>query len=420
MKLKKMMLLAAAVILSAPASVIAQVNGAGQEDGLDYNTITTAVPFMRISPDARSGAMGDVGLALSPDANSQYWNVAKIAMSKKDAGFSISYTPWLKDLVNDINLSYLAGYFKFGEEDNKNQAISLGMRYFSLGSISYTDINAQSIGTGQPREFALDAGYSRKLSEKVSIGLSGKYISSNIINGAATAGSNYSPGSSFAVDFGAFYTTPIGQNLGEGLGQRLNLGFAVTNLGQKVSYSTDRSDFLPTNLGIGAAYEYNIDEYNKLTFALDLNKLLVPSPQYVRDSAGAIIGRSYPTDKTVIDGVFSSFGDAPEGGSEELKEVMVSFGAEYGYQDQFFARAGYFRESELKGDRQYFTLGLGVKYNIFGLNFAYLVPSGNGQNRNPLSNTLRFSLMFDFDDFSSIVKGKPKKEDKNTRDSRDD
>ncbi len=417
-----MMLVATIVVMILPEVSTAQVNGSGQqidEEGLDYNTITTAVPFMRISPDARSGAMGDVGLALSPDANAQFWNVAKIAMSEKDAGFSISYTPWLRDLVNDINLSYLAGYFKFGEEGNKNQAISLGMRYFSLGSISYTDVNAQGIGTGQPREFALDAGYSRKLSEKVSIGLSGKYISSNIINGAATAGSNYSPGSSFGVDFGAFYTTPLGQNLGEGLGQRLNVGFAITNLGQKVSYSTDRQDFLPTNLGLGAAYEYNIDEYNKLTFALDLNKLLVPSPQYVRDSAGLIIGRSYPTDKSVIDGVFSSFVDAPEGGSEELKEVMLSFGAEYAYQNQFFARAGYFRESELKGDRQYFTLGLGVKYNIFGLNFAYLVPSGNGANRNPLSNTLRFSLMFDFDDFSSIVKGKPKEESKNSRDSKD-
>lgn len=415
-----MMLVTALVAVMMPDNVLAQVNQSGQQAGLDFNTITTAVPFMRISPDARSGAMGDVGLALSPDANSQYWNVAKLAMSKKEMGVSISYTPWLKDLVPDINLTYLAGYYKFGEEDNKNQAVSLGMRYFSLGDISYTDINAQSIGTGKPREFAIDAGYSRKLSEKVSIGLSGKYISSNIINGAATNGSSYSPGSSFAVDFGAFYTTPIGQDQGEGLGQRLNIGLAVTNLGQKISYSTDRKDFLPTNLGIGAAYEYNIDEYNKLTFALDFNKLLVPSPQYVRDADGAIIGRSYPTEKTVIDGVFSSFGDAPEGGSEELKEIMTSFGAEYSYQDQFFARAGYFRESELKGDRQYFTMGLGVKYNIFGLNFAYLVPSGNGTNRNPLSNTLRFSLMFDFDDFSTIVKGKPKKDDKNSRDSKDD
>jgi len=419
--LKKMMLLAIVASVVMPTVLMAQVGSNGQQQGLEYNTITTAVPFMRISPDARSGAMGDVGLALSPDANSHYWNIAKVAMSKKEAGASISYTPWLKDLVPDINLAYLSGYYKFGEEDNKNQAVSLGLRYFSLGSISYTDINAQSIGTGNPREFAFDAGYSRKLSEKFSIGLAGKFISSNIINGAATQNSSYSPGSSFAVDFGAFFTTPLGQDLGEGLGQRLNIGLALTNLGQKISYSTDRADFLPTNLGLGAAYEYSIDEYNMLTFALDFNKLLVPTPQYIRDSTGAIIGQDARADKTVIDGIFSSFNDAPEGGAEELREVMVSFGAEYSYQNQFFARAGYFSESQQKGDRQYFTLGLGVKYNVFGLDFAYLVPSGNGQNRNPLSNTLRFSLLFDFDNFSNIVKGKPKNEDGgNSRDSKDE
>ncbi len=428
MMLKKMMLTATVAVMIMPMAMQAQTNQnlVGQRvpkgQGLQYNTITTAVPFMRISPDARSGAMGDVGIALSPDANSQYWNVAKLAMSTKEAGASISYTPWLKDLVPDINLTYLSGYFKFGEEDNKNQAVSLGLRYFSLGEINYTDNNAQSIGSGNPREFAFDAGYSRKLSEKVSIGLSGKLINSNIINGAATAGSNYSPGTSFAVDFGAFYTTPIGQNLGEGLGQRLNLGLAVTNLGQKISYSTNRSDFLPTNLGIGAAYEYNVDEYNKLTFALDFNKLLVPSPQYTFDSAtGLPTGYAVPDpNQTVINGVFSSFSDAPEGGSEEFREITTSFGAEYSYQNQFFARAGYFRESEQKGDRQYVTLGLGVKYNVFGLNFAYLVPSGSGANRNPLSNTLRFSLLFDFDNFSKMVKGKPKKDDKSSRDSKDE
>ncbi len=419
MMLKKMMLVALLAAVMVPDTMLAQVNLQGQQAGLDYNTITTAVPFMRISPDARSGSMGDVGIALSPDANSRYWNIGKVAMNKKQAGLSINYTPWLRDLVPDISLADLSAYFKFGEEDNKNQAISLGLRYFSLGEIQYTTIDATSNGTGNPREFAVDAGYSRKLSEKVSIGLSGKYIHSNVIG--RQTGQNSQPGSSFAVDFGAFYTTPIGQNLGEGLGQRLNLGLAVTNLGQKISYGTDRADFLPTNLGIGAAYEYNVDEYNKLTFALDLNKLLVPTPGYDRDSTGAIIGRTYPTEKTVIDGVFSSFGDAPEGGSEELREVMVSFGAEYSYQNQFFARAGYFRESEQKGDRQFFTLGLGVKYNVFGLNFAYLVPSGSAQNRNPLSNTLRFSLMFDFDDFSKIVKGKPKEDSKkNSRDSKDD
>jgi len=407
MMIKK--LLASALILCTLMTTesSAQTSTGGQT--VTYRTITTAVPFMRISPDARSGGMGDVGLAISPDANSQYWNVAKLAMSKKEMGFGISYTPWLKDLVPDINLSYLSGYFKFGEEGNKNQAVSLSMRYFSLGTIQFTDIFATSIGTGQPREFALDAGYSRKLSEKFSIGLAGKYISSNIINGAAvTGGTNYNPGNAFAVDFGVFYTTPFGS--ADGAGSRLNLAAAVSNLGTKISYSTNRKDFLPTNLGLGAAYEYDIDEFNKITFALDLNKLLVPSPLISTDTNGNQT-IYYPTDKTVISGLLGSFSDAPGGGSEELKEMMVSFGAEYSYQDQFFARAGYFYENEIKGDRQYFTLGLGVKYSIFGLNFAYLVPSGTGINRNPLSNTLRFSLLFDFDNLKDIVIGKPKIKD---------
>ena len=412
----------AAVAIMVPTTTWAQsgINGQSQV-GLKYNTITTAVPFMRISPDARSGSMGETGVALSPDANARSWNIGKVAMNKSEAGFSINYTPWLRDLVPDISFADISAFYKFGEEDNKNQAISLGLRYFSLGDINFTTVDAAPAGTGKPREFAIDAGYSRKLSEKFSIGLTGKLINSNILNGATNQnGQNFSPGTSFAVDFGAFFTTPLGQDLGEGLGQRLNLGLAVSNLGQKISYGPDRADFLPTNLGIGAAYEYNIDEYNMLTFALDFNKLLVPSPGYTYDSLGNIDGRTYPTETTVINGVFSSFGDAPEGGKEELREIMTSFGAEYSYQKQFFARAGYFREAEQKGDRQYFTLGLGVKYNIFGLNFAYLVPSGSGATRNPLSNTLRFSLMFDFDEFSSIVKGKPKEEDKSERDSVDE
>lgn len=423
MMLKKIMLVTALVAAIMPQSIFAQVTTVGQQTGLEYNTITTAVPFMRISPDARSGAMGEVGLALSPDANSRFWNIGKVAMSKQEAGLSINYTPWLRDLVPDISLTDLSGYYKFGEEDNKNQALSFGLRYFSLGDIQFTNAQAANLNVGKPREYAFDLGYSRKLSEKVSIGLSGKYIHSDVLNGSGGTGSGVatSPGNSFAVDFGAYYTTPLGQDLGEGLGQRLNVGLAVTNLGQKISYSTERADFLPTNLGLGVAYEYSIDEYNMLTFALDFNKLLVPTPGYLYDSAGTtIVGRTYPTETTVINGVFSSFNDAPEGGAEEFREISTSFGAEYSYQKQFFARAGYFRESEQKGDRQYFTLGLGVKYNIFGLNFAYLVPSGSGATRNPLSNTLRFSLMFDFDDFSTIVKGQPKEDSKKSgRDSKE-
>ena len=381
----------------------------GQKTGPDYTTITTAVPFMRICPDARSGAMGDVGVAIDPDANAQYWNVSKVVMSDKDAGVSITYTPWLKDLVPDIFLAYIAGYLKFGEADNKNQAISLSMRYFNLGSINYTTIDATPAGTGNPREMAFDLGYSRKLSDNFSIGLTGKYIYSNIINGAGNSqGLNYKPGKSFGVDFGAFYRKQLKSSDESGQGSYINAGIAITNLGTKVSYSNSRRDFIPTNLGIGVAYNYQIDEFNKFTVSLDANKLLVPSPQWVKDSNGNYTFLP-PSDKSVISGVLGSFSDATGGSAEELREVMVGIGAEYGYQNQFFARAGYFYESKQKGDRRFLSLGLGVKYNVFGLNFAYLVPSGSGVSRNPLSNTLRFSLMFDFADFSKIAQGKSDK-----------
>lgn len=392
-----------------------------QLDGRDYNTITTAVPFMRISPDARSGAMGDVGIAISPDANAQFWNVSKLAMSEKEAGVSITYTPWLKDLVPDIFLFYGAAYAKFGEKDNKNQAVSLSMRYFSLGDINYTTIDAQSAGTGKPREFSFDLGYSRKLSDNLSIGLSGKYIHSNIINGAGnTGGVTFKPGNSFAVDFGAFYTKDLKMNDETGQSSSINAGLAITNLGSKISYTNDRKDFIPTNLGLGLAYNYNIDEFNKLTIAVDANKLLVPSPQWTEDSLGNVT-QTYPFEKSLMSGVLGSFGDAPGGMSEEIKEIMLSLGAEYSYQNQFFARAGYFYESKLKGDRRFLTVGVGVKYSIFGLNFSYLVPSGSGINRNPLSNTLRFSLLFDFDDLNKVVFGSSKKEsDDDKKDSKDD
>lgn len=413
MTVKNIKSLACLALSLASTSLFAQTSPT--LDGRDYNTITTAVPFMRISPDARSGAMGDVGIAISPDANSQFWNVSKLAMSERDAGLSITYTPWLKDLVPDIFLAYIAGYAKFGEKDNKNQAVSFSMRYFSLGDINYTDINAQPAGTGKPREFSFDLGYSRKLSDNLSIGLSGKIIHSNIINGAGNSnGVTYKPGTAYAVDFGMFFTKPLNFNEETGQGSSVNAGLAITNLGSKISYSNDRKDFIPTNLGLGLAYNYNIDEFNKLSIGLDLNKLLVPSPQITEDSSGNLI-QTYPTDKNVLSGLFGSFSDAPGGGSEEIKEIMVGIGAEYSYQNQFFARAGYFYENKYKGDRRFLTVGVGVKYSMFGLNFSYLVPSGSGINRNPLSNTLRFSLLFDVEDFGKLVKPKSDDDDNDDR-----
>jgi hypothetical protein len=362
----------------------AQTNISGQKAG----TITTAVPFLRISPDARSGAMGDVGIALSPDANSQYWNVAKLATSKKDLGISVTYTPWLKDLVPDVFLAYLSAYKKFGE--NKNQAISASLRYFNLGNIDYTSIDAQPVGSGKPREFAFDVGYSRSFSPNLALGVSLRYISSNIAAGAPDNGT-YSPGSAIAGDVGIYYSKT--KEISEDRSGTFSAGAVLSNVGSKISYSQTQEDFLPINLGIGVAYTYKIDAYNKITGAIDLNKSLVPAPIYGKTASGADTG--YIPEKGVVAGMINSFSKAPPGYG-----TTVSIGGEYWYQDQFAVRAGYFYENKNNGDRQYFTCGLGVRYNVFGLNFSYLVPSGSGVARNPLSNTLRFSLTFDFDKIS--------------------
>lgn len=358
--------------------------------GQKIGTITTAVPFLRISPDARSGGMGDVGIALSPDANAQYWNVAKLATSTKDLGISVTYTPWLKDLVPDVFLAYLSAYKKFGE--NNNQAISMSMRYFNLGNIQYTDKDANESGSGKPREFAFDVGYSRRLSTDLSLGVSLRYINSNIAAGATTeAGSTYSPGSAFAGDVGVYYNKT--KEISEARSGTFSAGAVLSNVGSKITYSETQRDFLPINLGLGVAYTYKIDAYNKITGALDLNKSLVPAPIYGKTASGADTG--YLPDQGIVTGMLNSFTKAPPGYG-----TTVSVGGEYWYQDQFAVRAGYFYENKNNGDRQYFTCGLGVRYNIFGLNFSYLIPSGSGVARNPLSNTLRFSLTFDFDKIS--------------------
>ncbi len=360
------------------------------------NTVTTAVPFLRISPDARSGAMGDVGIAISPDANAQYWNLSKLPFAEKPYGVSVTYTPWLKDLVPDIFLGYISGYAKIGEK--QDQAISASLRYFSLGEINYTDENGGSLGTGKPNEFSFDAGYSRKLSDYLSVGLGFRYIhsaiASGVINNGTGASAQYKPGNAFGADLGVYYTKT--KEIDEFRNHNLSLGAVLSNVGSKISYTSTRKDFIPINLGLGGAYTYQADEYNKITFALDINKLLVPTPQDTNTVAGDPPNYVIP-EKSVVSGMLGSFSDAPGGFSEELKEFQVSLGAEYWYQNQFAVRAGYFYENKDKGDRQYLTVGLGVRYNVFNLNFAYLIPSGSGINRNPLSNTLRFSLLFNFD-----------------------
>ena len=351
----------------------------------NINVVTTAVPFLRISPDARSGAMGDVGIATSADANSNFWNLAKTPFATNKAGVAATYTPWLKDLgLNDVYLASLAGFYKIDE----TSAVSASVRYFSLGNIQFTDNLGNDLSTFRPREFAVDLGYSRKLSSKLALGVALRYINSNLASGTIN-GNTYKTGSSVAGDIHLFH------NGAKENGEGFNYGVTLSNLGAKISYTSDatQKDFIPANLGLGGAYTKVFDESNKLTFGVDLHKLLVPTPPSVGDSAGLADYR-----KTgVVSSWFKSFGDAPGKFSEEIQEVSLSAGAEYWYNNQFALRAGYFYEHPNKGNRKYFTVGAGLKYNMFGLNFSYLLPQGSGVNRNPLSNTLRFSLVFDFD-----------------------
>ncbi len=364
------------LLVSATSFVHAQGNS--------INVVTSAVPFLRISPDARSGGMGDVGIATAPDANAAFWNLAKTPFNTNNGGISVTYTPWLKDLgLNDVYLASLSGYYKLDEE----QAISSSLRYFSLGSIQFTDNLGNDLSSYRPREFAFDAGYSRKLSNNLSLGIALRYINSNLASGTIN-GVAYKAGSSVAADLSMFHT---GASAG---GSGFNYGVTLSNLGSKISYTSDanQKDFIPASLGLGVAYIKEVDPTNKITFGLDIHKLLVPTPPLVGDSAGLANYRS----KGVVGSWFSSFGDAPGGFSEELKEFQASLGVEYWYNNQFALRTGYFYENPIKGNRQYFTLGAGLKYSTYGLNFSYLLPSGSGVSRNPLSNTLRFSLVFDF------------------------
>lgn len=382
-------LTAALLLLTGSIAVKAQTD--------TINVVTTAVPFLRISPDSRAGAMGDVGIATSADANSAFWNLAKTPFATNNLGIGLTYTPWLKDLgLNDVYLLSLAGYYKLDDQ----QAISASLRYFSLGNIQFTDENGTNLQEGRPREFGIDVGYARKLSDKLGLGVALRYIHSNLAGGVSSSGTNYKAGNAVAGDLSFFYNGVSETNGG------WNLGATLTNLGSKIGYTNDaqQKDYIPANLGLGATYTSVFDENNKLTFGLDIHKLLVPTPPQFRgdpndpvavreDSLKAVEYRS----KSVIGSWFSSFGDAPGGFGEELREFQLSVGAEYWYNNQFAFRAGYFWEDKTKGNRKYFTVGVGVKYNVFGFNFSYLVPSGNGTNRNPLSNTLRFGLVFDLD-----------------------
>ena len=344
------------------------------------NIVTTSVPFLRISPDARAGGMGDVGIAESPDANSGFWDLGKTPFAKSNTAGSITYTPWLKDIAQDVYLVTLAGYHKLDDE----QAISASVRYFNLGDIQFTDYNGTALQTYRPREFAVDFGYSRKLSDKLGIGVALRYINSSLASGDV-GGTVYKPGQTVAADLSIFHNGLDEQ------GQGFTWGIALSNLGGKVGYTDNAQakDFIPANMGVGIAYTSVLDQDNKISFGLDINKLLVPAvPAYTgndqTDSANLATYHNY----SVFESWFKSFSNSA---------YTFSGGMEYTYNDQFNLRAGYFYEGKNQGDRKYFSLGVGVKYQVFGFNFSYLVPSGNGVTRNPLSNTLRFSLLFNLD-----------------------
>lgn len=339
------------------------------------NPITTAVPFLRLSADARTAAMGDAGVATNPDANSSFYNGGKTAFNEGKFGIGATYTPWLSELeVKNLFQLALSGYYKL---DN-NQALSFGVRDFSQGEFNFTDDNGQAIKTFKPNDVALELGYSRKLSESFGLGITGRYINSRL---ASDVGSNssYKNGSAVAADISAFYKLKSGWNF----------GLAFTNLGSKINYGST-SSYIPANISLGTAYNKTFNTDNKISFTVEANKLLVPTPPDPTDAAKVA---AYET-QGVVSSWFKSYGDAPGGGKEELKEVQLGFGSEYSYKDQFFLRGGYFYENKLKGNRNYATVGAGLAYKNTGFNLSYLIPTGNNTNNNALKNTFRLSLLF--------------------------
>lgn len=389
----------------------AQTSSSQRADDLQLNTITTAVPFLLITPDSRAGGMGDVGVASSTDINSIHWNPSKLAFADKKMGVGVSYTPWLRALVPDINLAYLSGYYK----TKKNGTIGASLRYFSLGEIIFTDANGNQTSTYKPNEFAIDIAYATKLSKEFSVGGAVRFINSNLTGGIMVEGAETKAGRSIAVDISALYKKEklkLGDKKAVGA-----IGLAITNIGNKMSYSNrggkDNADFIPINMRLGGSLTVQLDDYNSIALLADVNKLLVPTPPiyaHSYDSTGKDLGIKYDADNNpiiekgkdpnrgVAEGIFGSFSDAPGGSKEELRELNYSIGMEYWYNKLFAVRLGYFYEHPTKGNRQFFTLGAGVKYNVFGLDFAYLIPT---QQRNPLENTLRFTLTFDFDAFKA-------------------
>ena len=358
------------------------------------NALKIAVPFLTIAPDSRAGGMGDAGVATSPDINSQHWNPAKFPfIESKKWGVAFSYTPWLRNLVNDINLTYLTGYYQV----DKMQAISSSLLYFAMGEIQFTTDNPNDppVKFFNHNEFAIDIAYSRKFSDYISGAIAFRYIRSDLSGGYSQPGqASAKAGTSFAADIAMYYQHPV--KLSDKFGQ-MAFGFNISNIGTKLSYSDDpMKDFIPINLRLGGRLTMDIDSYNSFSFTVDANKLLVPTPPVygVVDEQTVIVKGMNPN-VSVVQGMLQSFYDAPGGFKEELNEIYYATGIEYWYARQFALRAGYFYENENKGNRKYFTVGAGLKYNIFNIDFSYLIPTGGFNS--PMANTVRFSLSFDFE-----------------------
>ncbi|MBJ7429510.1 MAG: type IX secretion system outer membrane channel protein PorV [Bacteroidia bacterium] len=389
------------------------------------NSISTAVPFLGISPDARAAALGDAGVAMPDDINAMHWNLAKAPFNTKNGAVAISYTPWLRNLVPDISLSYLTAYYKL----DKRSAIAGSLRYFSLGQIQFTDNFGASTGNFTPNEFSLDLGYATKLNEKFSLGVAFRYIYSNLAGGFNQSQTPIDAGVSYAGDISAYYrNNTVFKDKASGKKYNVNYGFGavISNIGSKLTYTSAQfENFIPINLRLGGYANVDIDEYNSIALMVDFNKLLVPTnPYYLRNSRNnadsldpktrkPIITEGMDPNVPVVQGMIQSFYDAPGGFSEEMSEINISTGLEYWYNKQFALRGGYFHEPPTKGNRQYATFGVGLRYNVFGLDVAYLWPF---QQRHPLENTLRFTLTFDFDAFVEQKDAPAKKKVKVTED----
>ena len=369
----------------------------GQNDDGELNAIQTVVPFLTIAPDSRAGAMGDAGAATSPDVYSMHWNPAKFAFIDGKGGVGISYSPWLRNLVPDINIAYLTGYYRFEQK----QVINGSLIYSSLGDVSFTDDFGNLVRDYKPNEWSFDLGYSRVFTDNLSGGIAFRFIYSNLTGGFPSGETDTKPGTSVAADISLYYQKDLDLL---GRDTRLAFGGNISNIGSKMSYSESQtSDFIPINMRLGTAFTVNLDQYNKITATIDINKLLVPTPPfYSITTPDSIIAGKDPNVAVPV-AIFQSFYDAPGGFKEELHEITYSYGAEYWYNDQFAIRAGYFHENETKGNRKYFTAGAGFRLSGFTIDFSYLMPL---VQNHPLARTLRFSLSFDASAFRNATRSR--------------